>query len=69
MRTRYMWKYSATEGVNATPSMAVNGVQIQEPPFDHQSMMALLTDVYNSQKAKFPAAYAEMEQKYGFLTQ
>ena len=69
MRTRYMWKYSATQGVAATPSMAVNGVQIQEPPFDHQSMFDLLQQVYNSQRAKFPAVYAKIDEKYGFLTQ
>ncbi len=38
MRTRYMWKYSASQGVAATQSMAVNGVMIQEPPFDAASM-------------------------------
>ena len=65
MRTRYMWKYSASQGIAATPSMAVNGVEIQEPPFDHQSMMQLLQDVYNSQRAKFPEVYAEIDKKYG----
>ena len=48
MRTRYMWKYSAEQGVSGTPYMAVNGIMIQEPPFDHVSMMKLLTDVYQS---------------------
>ncbi len=42
MRTRYNWKYSASQGVDATPSLAVNGIQIQEPPFDAGSMMKLL---------------------------
>ena len=33
-------------------------------------MMQLLQDVYNSQRAKFPAVYAEIDKKYGtFLTQ
>ena len=50
MRMRYNWKYSASQGVSGTPSLAVNGVQIQEPPFDADSMMQLLNDVYKSQK-------------------
>ena len=62
MRTRYMWKYSAQEGVSATPSLSVNGVQIQEPPFDAGSMMKLLQDVYNSQKVKM-----EQFRRYSFL--
>ncbi len=53
MRTRYNWKYSAYQGISATPSLAVNGVEIQEPPFDAKSMLKLLTDVYNSQAKKF----------------
>ena len=70
MRTRYMWKYSASQGIALTPSMSVNGIELQEPPFDHNSMMQLLQDVYNSQRAKFPAVYAEIDRKYGtFLTQ
>ncbi len=52
MRVRYNWKYSASQGVEGTPSLAVNGIQIQEPPFDAKSMMKLLTDVYNSQGKK-----------------
>ena len=52
MRTRYNWKYSASQGIAATPSLAVNGIEIQEPPFDAKSMMKLLTDVYNSQGKK-----------------
>ncbi len=52
MRVRYNWKYSASQGVAATPSLAVNGIEIQEPPFDSKSMMKLLTDVYNSQGKK-----------------
>jgi len=53
MRVRYNWKYAASNGVAATPSLAVNGIEIQEPPFDAKSMMKLLTDVYNSQGKKF----------------
>ena len=56
MRVRYNWKYSASQGVNGTPSLAVNGVQVQEPPFDSKSMMKLLTDVYNAQGKKFGRA-------------
>ena len=52
MRVRYNWKYSATQAVSATPSLAVNGIQVQEPPFDHVSMMQLLQDVYNAQQVK-----------------
>ena len=62
MRTRYMWKYSASQGVAATPSMAVNGIQVQEPPFDANSMMQLLQDTYNAQKVKI----AQMKE-YMFL--
>ena len=62
MRTRYMWKYSASQGVFATPSLAVNGIQVQEPPFDANSMLQLLTDVYNAQKVKMAQF-----QSYNFL--
>ncbi len=44
-----MWKYSAHNGVTGTPSLFVNGVQVQEPPFDADDYMKLLTDVYNAQ--------------------
>ena len=50
MRMRYNWKYSASQGISDTPGLAVNGVEVQEPPFDADSMMQLLKDVYNSQK-------------------
>ncbi len=50
MRMRYIWKYSASQGVPGTPSLAVNGVMIQNPPVDADSMMQLLNDVYKSQK-------------------
>ena len=63
MRTRYMWKYSASQGVSGTPYMAVNGIMVQEPPFDHKSMMKLLQDVYNAQQAK----KAMIERQYSFL--
>ena len=53
MRTRYNWKYSASQGIASTPSLAVNGIEVQEPPFDAKSMMKLLTDVYNAQGKKF----------------
>ena len=62
MRTRYNWKYSASQGVSATPSLAVNGIQVQEPPFVASDFMKLLQDVYNAQKVKM----AEREQ-YNFL--
>ena len=62
MRLRYNWKYSASQGIAMTPSMAVNGVELQEPPFDHNSMMQLLQDVYNSQRTKFPAAYEAIDK-------
>ena len=52
MRMRYNWKYSASQGVSGTPYMAVNGIMIQEPPFDHVSMMKLLQDVYKAQQVK-----------------
>ena len=62
MRTRYSWKYSASQGVYATPSMSVNGIQVQEPPFDAQSMLQLLKDVYNAQKVKL-----EERKRWAFL--
>ena len=62
MRTRYMWKYSASQGVSATPSLAVNGIQVQEPPFDANSMLKLLQDVYNSQQVKL-----QERLSWGFL--
>ena len=50
MRTRLMWKSSTHVGVAATPSAAVNGIQLQEPPFTADEWMKLLNDVYNAQK-------------------
>ena len=51
-RVRDNWGYSISQGINSTPSLAVNGVEVQEPPFDSKSMMKLLTDVYNAQGKK-----------------
>ncbi len=60
MRTRYNWKYSASQGVSATPSMAVNGIQLQEPPFDAKSLLKLLNDVYNAQIIKQKQVQAQI---------
>ena len=60
MRTRYSWKYSATQAVSGTPSLNVNGIQIQEPPFDHVSMMQLLQDTYKAQQVKLAERREQM---------
>ena len=41
-RIREMWKYATAKGVNATPTVFVNGVHLDAVPFDVDSWMALL---------------------------
>jgi hypothetical protein len=52
MRVRYQWKYGIAEGVTATPSLFVNGVQVQRMPATADEFHKLLTDVHNSQQPK-----------------
>ena len=37
-----MWKYATAKGVNATPTVFINGVHLDSVPFDVDSWMALL---------------------------
>ena len=32
MRTRAIWKYAASRGVSGTPSVAVNGIMLENTP-------------------------------------
>jgi len=49
MRTRIMWKYSASRGVSGTPFHAVNGIILINTPESVEDWMKLLNDVYESQ--------------------
>ena len=48
-RIREMWKYATAKGVNATPTVFVNGVHLDAVPFTVDDWMSLLNTIYNSQ--------------------
>ena len=48
-RIREMWKYATAKGVNATPTVFVNGVHLDSVPFSVDDWMKLLNQIYESQ--------------------
>lgn len=48
-RTRMMWKYSTSKGVNWTPSVFINGVKLDKNPNSVDSWINHLQQVYDSQ--------------------
>ena len=44
-----MWKYATAKGVNATPTVFLNGVHLDSVPFTTKDWMSLLNETYNSQ--------------------
>ena len=49
MSLRDMWKYAAARGVYGTPSVFINGVAVDNVPFNVLGWKRLLNQVYNSQ--------------------
>ena len=48
-RIREMWKYATAKGVNATPTVFINGVHVDAVPFSVDDWMALLNQIYATQ--------------------
>ena len=48
-RIREMWKYATAKGVNATPTVFVNGVHLDNVPFTVDDWMSFLNETYDSQ--------------------
>ena len=44
-----MWKYATAKGVNATPTVFINGVHLDAVPFSVADWMTLLNQIYDSQ--------------------
>ena len=44
-----MWDYAAAKGVNATPTVFINGVRLDSVPFSVDDWMALLNQIYATQ--------------------
>lgn len=49
MRSRAQWKYALAQGVFGTPTAFVNGVRVQNIPFNAEGWFILIDDVYKSQ--------------------
>ena len=48
-KTRAMLKYSWSKGVFATPTVFLNGVMLDDPPFSVDGWLDLLNEVYEEQ--------------------
>ncbi|CDW78113.1 UNKNOWN [Stylonychia lemnae] len=60
MRTRQYWKYAASRTVEGTPSAFVNGVKVQNVPFEATEWAQLVSSIYNN-RVKMPKELVILE--------